>query len=183
MPDKYDFIAWIDLECADTDEYVNPILEVGLVVTDKALNEFEREYWIINPVDDFPGWQDRMSDFVRQMHTDNGLLVDVEAHGVELAEADMEISQLLDNYTTEGRMPIGGSGVGHFDMRFIREQLPQTMKRLKYWPMDIGVVRRFLRDIVEFDIGKPSEKKTHRALDDILLHIGEARKYRDSIRG
>lgn len=182
MPDKYDYIAWIDLECADTNEYLNPILEIGLIVTDKKLNELEREYWIINPDEDFPGWIDKMSDFVRDMHTKNGLLVDVEAHGVELAEADMEISQLLDNYTTDGRMPIGGSGVGHFDMRFIREQLPQTMKRLKFWSMDIGVVRRYLRDIVGVEVGKPSEDKPHRALDDIALHVEEARRYVELLR-
>lgn len=183
MADNYDFIAWIDLECSDTNEYVNPILEVGLIVTDKELNEYEREYWIINPDEDFPGWADRMSDFVCEMHTKNGLLDDVEAHGVEMAEVDQELAEVLDKYTTNGRLPAGGSGIAHFDMRFIREQLPQAAKRLRYWQIDIGAVRRYLRDLVGLEVGKPSETKTHRALDDIALHVDEARHYKRLIRG
>jgi oligoribonuclease (3'-5' exoribonuclease) len=72
---------------------------------------------------------------------------------------------------------LAGSGVGCFDMQVIRAQMPELAQRLNYYVIDVGCVRRFLRDICGVRMPELGTVN-HRALDDVQHHLAEARQFR-----
>jgi oligoribonuclease len=172
------FLAWMDLETTGSSPVSESVIEVALVVTDPDLNIRERRTWTV-----MPRMEDHlllMDPVVVDMHIKNGLLAEVlKREGVILDIADKAVSKALEPYLTNGKIPLAGSGVSHFDRRFIRRYMPHTEKRLTYAPYDIGSVRRFARLA-----GRKIEDRplTHRALDDVLDHIEEARSYIEMLR-
>ena len=170
-------IVWVDTESTGTDEFRDPLLEVALIVTTKQLTEITRASWIIrppHPLDAYP-----MVDEVREMHKRNGLLDLVATEGIPIGDVDAEMAQVLQgsNPTANHKVPLGGSGVGHFDRRFIGRQMPKVDRLLTYWCYDIGNVRRFGR-IAKIEapaVHADADRKSHRAMDDIEMHLAEAR--------
>jgi oligoribonuclease len=174
-------LAILDLETTGTDETAGSILEVGIIITDPDLTVLDEASWLVEPA---PDHLDHMNDFVLQMHTANRLLDDLMVGPTATPdEVDTDIATFLDPHTDNGRIALAGSGVGHFDSRWIRLHLPQTAKRLTYWTYDVGVIRRFLRDLVGWapDVDPPD--KPHRALDDCRLHLTELTRYRNLFQG
>lgn len=179
-PIEGDYICWIDLECTGNEDY-DKIIEVGVAITDRnfeVVDTLTRN--VLLPTTD--DWLlVNMKPVVRDMHTKNGLLDDLNRgfNAVKVQTVDDEVASLIRKYNGSNHMAFAGSGVLHFDRRFIRNEMPKTDKRLSYWALDVGVLRRWL---VYFDIKVPQAElhgaKTHRALDDILEHINEAKAYR-----
>lgn len=178
-PEDSPYICWIDLECTGN-QPTHQIIEVGLVITDRDLCVEEQRNWIIKPSE---VWEYQMNDLVREMHTENGLIRDVKMKGRPTAVVDQEIADFLHRLDNGNHIPLAGSGVSHYDRRYIRADLPKTDARLSYWSLDIGVLRRTLTMVcgVVLPEAELKEAKTHRALDDILVHIEEARVYRNWI--
>jgi len=179
-------LAWIDLETLGTDEHTDPIVEVACIVTDLGLNEPSaaswtngEATWVFDDVVKPDGWpRCALSAEVAKMHAATGLLNEID-DGRPIRHVDGELAGMLDHWTDGGRIALAGSGVAHFDGRFIRAQMPQTAKRLTYWAMDIGAVRRFATQVCGLDDRRlPDTTKTHRALDDIRHHLAEARAWR-----
>ena len=173
-------LAVIDLETTGTDENAGSILEVGVVIVGPDLVLLDVASWLVHPnPDDLAN----MDQKVVEMHRTSQLLADLEAgDNVHLLEVvDAQLSLLLDKFTIDGRIALAGSGVGHFDSRWLRRHLPHASKRLTYWAYDVGVVRRFLRDLCGWIIPPIDVEKPHRALDDAVLHLAEMRTYRDAL--
>lgn len=175
------FIFWVDLECTGSGDDED-ILEIGTVITDKELNELDARQ-IVLPLDQEKF--DNMSDVVVKMHTDNGLLADSMQRGfypssmhkdLELAQIDEELARWVRSFAGGDHMPIGGSGVAHYDRKFIKRDLPLLDKRITHYHLDVGSVRRIV-DLA--DLGWPQYhlSKSHRALDDIRQHIEETRAF------
>lgn len=184
-------MLWVDLETTGTDEAFDEVIEIGAIMTDFEFNVlgdpagFEV---IIEPTEYALGRM--MKDkVVRDMHNDNGLLGEVlNGQGKDLRTAQYDMLEWMENTlnvkkrkgpVNKFRFMLAGSGVDHFDKRFIVEHLPDVNKLLAFPTLDVGMVRRFLR----FSGVEPShdntESKDHRALGDIRLHLEEARAYRD----
>lgn len=180
-PEDSDYIAWIDLETTGNRDD-DSIIEVGFVLTDRDLNEVEAMGLTVKPWD----WNflvDRMTPVVVEMHRLNGLLDDVTLTIDRINEVDEAVSEVLRKYGKGNHIPLAGSGVAHFDRKYIRRELPKTDDLLSYWAYDIGSVRRFLR---WWGIPTPGSElrqaKTHRALDDIREHIAETKAIRDALQ-
>lgn len=115
---------------------------------------------------------------VMEMHRKNGLLQDIiDGKTVTPAEADAMIMKWLDQFTENDRthIPYGGSGVAHFDRQYITRQLPRLDKRITYWALDVGSVRRIFA--LQGASTASIDAKTHRALDDAKVHADELRWY------
>jgi oligoribonuclease len=186
------FLAWVDLETTGGDERRDPIIEAAMIITDRALVDLRTLSLVINPVYSGPrygDWKQRLDaePVVKQMHTANGLLRDL-SFGMSLAEAQNAMIETLEHYGAKGEFLLAGSGVSHFDRRMLVEQMP----RFDSWlvegkSLDVGHVRRFIRDIAERpDLIKreaaPSARKAHRALRDIQAHLAEARHYQSAFQ-
>ena len=175
--------AWIDLETTGTDETDGSVLEVGLVVATAGGTVLDFDEWLVAPD---PTHLAALDPVVYEMHRTSGLLAeieDVERSGglPPVATVDAEVAAVLDRWTVNGRIILAGSGVAHFDARWIRRHLPSTARRLTYWTWDVGVVRRFLAT-VDLALVVPPPDKAHRGLADARDHLAEWRHYRDLIR-
>lgn len=179
------YICWIDLECTGNRDD-DKIIEVGLAITDRQFvvqKTYSEVVGLSSPDRSF--LVDRMEPVVRMMHHKNGLLRDLyEDHNKSMATIDAEISAMMKGLMGTNHMPLAGSGVMHFDRRYIKAEMPKTDKQLSYWALDVGVLRRWLDyfGIQVPDAVAAGEKKTHRALDDILAHIEEAKAYKAKLR-
>lgn len=178
-----DFILWIDLETtgsADDSE----IIEVGAVLTDTKDFEITAEFSRLVQCSAEGLKQIYDNPKVTQMHTENGLLKELREGGhSSISEADKELSAWLDaNWgKSTSHIPLGGSGVSHFDRKFIARYMPLMHKRMTYWAYDVGVLRRtFL--LLSMPTWAGTEDKTHRALDDIKFHVEEYRWYCNYLR-
>jgi oligoribonuclease len=182
-------IAHIDLETTGLEERHGSVLEVGLVVTDADLRPLAE--WSTLVVPDLAHIA-VMPDVVREMHARSGLLDELDALMAARAGGrpheglltrrgtDRALSDVLSPWKVAGRLELGGSGVGHFDGRWLRAHFPRAAQMLTYWPRDVGVLRRELAAVdPELVLEQHIEgEKPHRALADIRLHVAEARAYR-----
>lgn len=170
MTDK--LYAWLDLETTGSDERRDSILEIGIAISDATFHPMATFERVIKCS---PHARDAAPIRVREMHDANGLWTAALASSFEVDEADREAMMWLKSYTDE-QFILAGSGVGHFDSRFLRQHMPATARRLTYWPMDVGVIRRFL-PLCGFDVPPAEDGKPHRALADALHHMDEVRLY------
>jgi oligoribonuclease (3'-5' exoribonuclease) len=203
MPPREDLIVFLDLETTGTDAEKDDIIEIGMVMLDATkpdypeIGSFSR---VIMPDDQaFLRMIDKK--VVREMHEANGLLdkimdirdtynqhyswdeyvklVEPYSNGKVSNDARKWIESFDDG--TGSHIPLGGSGVLHFDRRFLDYHMPVFSRRLTYWAYDVGVLRRTWQKA-----GMPvysQEAKTHRALDDARVHADEWRFYSGEIRG
>ena len=183
MP-RNDLLLFADLECTGADLALgDEIIEVGFAVYSwperKELGSFSQ---VVLP-SEFAKSRMASNPKVLEMHTINGLAADVEAgRGVSVETCDKLIDEFLLEYGTResSHIPLGGSGISHFDRPFIRKYLPLFDKRVSYWHYDVGVVRRMF--ILAGARHADDSGKTHRALDDARVHAEEFFWYMDRIK-
>lgn len=183
-----DHLAWLDLETTGSDEHADVILELGIVLTDTDLFTIGERSWVVyhENVSHLRGQADPT---VQEMHDRNGLWRD--CGNPDLADWQSEVVKDCERWlqgTTGSSKHVGlaGSGVAHFDLRFLRKQTPSLARRFTYWTLDVGVVRRSLTFAGRDDLiptAGDSTTKTHRALDDARQHLAEFRCYADLLRG
>jgi oligoribonuclease len=192
MPPREDVILFLDLETTGVDESKDEIIEIGLSLVETTEGFPEKAALSIVVQPGGLAFSRMMANkVVREMHEANGLLDVIGAGSAwrDIATVDDTAVRWLDvvagNDGSEGRepthIPLGGSGVLHFDRKFIRKYMPKLDKRLTYWAHDVGVLRRSF-----IQAGAPyasMEGKTHRALDDARVHADEFRWYQTFIKG
>jgi oligoribonuclease (3'-5' exoribonuclease) len=119
MTDRPTWLVWLDLETTGSDEDVDRILEIGFVITDEALNEKSAYQYVVRQ-DDGKNWRLASDGVVRDMHDKNGLwdaVADPEAPRLWCVElgAIADLKELGDKHD----FVLCGSGVSHFDRRFL----------------------------------------------------------------
>lgn len=181
MP-QTDIALILDIETTGNKDE-SELIEIGLVmVAVPSLNELGRLTVLVEPSQE--SFNDMLANpVVSEMHAKTGLTEDLLAgKGVTPESADTFINQWLNQFTDSPRthIPYGGSGVSHFDRKYIDRDLPRLGKRLTYWSLDVGAARRIfaLQGASTMSI----EGKTHRALDDALVHTDELRFYAEAGR-
>lgn len=124
-----------------------------------------------------------MIPVVREMHTVNGLIEDVRATDKRVDEIEDDLIAFLGGHGKPGDFTFAGSGIGHYDRRAIKAQMPRFERWLRYPNFDIGDIRRCLayagrNDLVRQGVTNvvPGEK-AHRGLADVRDHIAEAAAY------
>jgi len=178
-----DRILWIDLETSGSEEQAPgaAILEFGALLTTGA-----PDFKVLGSLDKVFGMnpeqyqQIRTWDpIVQKMHMDNGLLLkvfDAEARPLDYVQRINLASNLLgminsvDPPMSPGdRILWGGSGVAHFDRRWIKQFLPEIDGMLTHYALDVGVVRRIFESASPKPPPKVVGEKPHRALADAGL--------------
>lgn len=132
-----------------------------------------------------PAWRttvEHWSPFVRDMHTKNGLLKDLETLPKWLLPAlDSRMSNDIDRVqeqVTEPVMLLGQSPQG-VDRPFIERYLPGVASRLSYRHFDVRTLMDFFGPLgIEHGIENDQE---HRATDDVRWSLSVARAYRDRV--
>lgn len=187
-------MLWIDLETTGDRPDEDAILEVGWMLTDYYNFEDvldDGQHWVV--FQPFPYKHLVTVPAVYEMHTNSGLFDDLDNPDfpkASLLAIEAEIIATMEQYGDDNtKWVIAGSGVSQLDAHFIRWQMPMLHAALAYFYMDIGQVRRFLRDMVDFKLSLEAEEHYrhvreigHRAYDDIKAHHMEAVLIRDELR-
>ncbi len=174
-----DYIVWVDCEMTGLEVTIDEICEIGVVVTDGNLNVQDPGLQIvIKPSDAALA---NMGDFVKQMHTDSGLIEEIP-EGITIAEAEQQVLEYIKQWVTDERTaPLAGNSIGT-DRMFLNRQMPQLDKFLHYRNIDVSSLKELSRrwfPRVYFQL--PKKTGNHRALADILESIQELRYYRKAI--
>ena len=174
-----DYIVWVDCEMTGLEITVDEICEIGVVVTDGELNVLDPGLQLV--IKPSRKALRNMGDFVRQMHTDSGLLEEIPK-GISMAKAENQVLEYIKQWVSEERTaPLAGNSIGT-DRMFLNRQMPNLDKFLHYRNIDVSSLKELSRrwfPRVYFQL--PKKNGNHRALADILESIQELRYYRKAI--
>ncbi len=174
-----DYIVWVDCEMTGLEVTVDEICEIGVVVTDGELNVIDPGLQLV--IKPSEAALQNMGDFVRQMHTDSGLIEEIP-QGITISQAEQQVLDYIKQWVTEDRTaPLAGNSIGT-DRMFLNRQMPLLDKYLHYRNIDVSSLKELTRrwyPRVYFQL--PKKTGNHRALADILESIQELRYYRKAI--
>ncbi|WP_226345229.1 oligoribonuclease [Agilicoccus flavus] len=176
---RTDRIVWIDCEMTGLSLTDDALVEVAVVVTDFELEPLgEGVDVVIAPP---AAALEQMGDFVRKMHTDSGLLPELE-HGTTMQEAQDKVLAYVREWVPEPRKaPLGGNTVGT-DRAFLARDMPELEGHLHYRNVDVSTIKELARRwYPRAYFGSPEKHGGHRALGDILDSLAELRYYREAV--
>ena len=178
-PPSPDRLAWLDLEMTGLDTANHTIVEIAVLITDSELTFIDDGIDLV--IHATPEELARMDDFVTTMHTKSGLLPQIEASTLALADAGTQVLEYLRPRVAESSAPLCGNSIG-VDRRFLDRYLPEVDQYLHYRSIDVSslkeLARRWNPRVLK---GAPGKKSSHRALDDIRESIEELRYYREHL--
>lgn len=172
-----DRIIWIDCEMTGLDKQADALVEIAVLVTDGDLNILgEGVDVVIRPPAEALA---QMNDFVRQMHTDSGLLDELEG-GMTLEQAQAEcLAYIREHCPEQGRAPLAGNSVGT-DRAFLEKDTPELADWLSYRTIDVSSLKELAkRWFPRIFFNTPAKHGGHRALADIRESIQELKYYRE----
>jgi oligoribonuclease len=124
---------WMDVETTGTDPKRDSILEIGLLFTDDQLNPLDEGFHsVIKTKRNF-----KPTDFIRGMHTPNGLLAECAAPDAPSREqADMAARAYIAPHIGE-RIIAAGSSV-RFDRDFLDAFDPELLSPVYHRSLDVS---------------------------------------------
>jgi oligoribonuclease len=172
-------LVWIDCEMTGLNPEADCLVEVAVVITNSELEILDEGFdVVIKPRED--SWQN-MNDFVRNMHTESGLINEV-ADGVSLEEAEQLVLDYIKQFVPNAKeAPLAGNTIGT-DRMFLNRYMPELDNYLHYRNIDVSSIKELTRrwyPRVYFQM--PKKEGGHRALADILESIQELRYYREAV--
>ncbi len=171
--------VWIDLETTGLDIEKDTIIEIGMIVSD--IN-FQAEYFYDAIVDSFD--PKAISSYVRKMHARSGLTAEMQdmTSFPGIAAAEQAFLVMLESIQAEAGedeltfYPAGSSV--HFDLDFIRRDMPTFYSRLSHRHLDLTSVKIGIECAdPKFKNKVKQQGKPHRAFGDICTDYEFARKY------
>jgi oligoribonuclease len=171
-----DRLVWIDCEMTGLDLQIDELVEVAVVITDYDLVPVDPGFSIVIKPDQ-TAW-DHMGDFVREMHTESGLITEIP-NGKSLAEAEYEVLEYILRYVpTASSAPLAGNTIGT-DRMFLAKYMPRVDSHLHYRSVDVSSLKELARHwFPRIYFSAPPKNGGHRALADILESIRELEYYR-----
>jgi oligoribonuclease len=170
----------MDLEMTGLEPQRHVIVEIATLLTDDQLNVIAEGPDLV--IHASPEQLAEMGTFVTEMHTTSGLLAEVIASKVTVAQAAAKTLEFLKAHIAEPRsVPLCGNSIGT-DRRFLQEYMPELESFLHYRNVDVSTIkelaRRWKPDVVA---ALPEKASSHRALDDIRESISELIHYRNTL--
>ena len=176
MSDAEPTLVWVDLEMTGLDVESCAIIEMAVVVTRSDLEpvaELERVIW---QPDEVLG---RMSPFVREMHTKNGLLDKVRASRASVTDVENEAVALIAAHAPFREGILAGNSI-HADRRFLARYMPTFERFLHYRQIDVSTLKVLTRAWYPASVAFEKAGQEHTALADIRASIAELRHYRQT---
>lgn len=172
-------LVWIDCEMTGLDVDNDGICEIAVIVTDFELNPLHPGFeLVVNPGE---AAMAHMGDFVRNMHTQSGLIERI-AEGVSVADAEAQVIAYVQQHVTGGRRAIVAGNTIGMDRRFITKYMPQLDEALHYRSVDVSTIKELARQWYPAAFfATPKKQGGHRALADIAESIQELAYFREAV--
>ena len=170
-------LAWMDLEMTGLDTGIHHIVEIATIITDDDLKIIaEGPDLVVHQPEEILA---SMDSVVIKMHTKSGLLDQIRASTIPLAEAGEQTLAFLKEHIPAARtVPLCGNSIGT-DRRFLDRYLPDIETYLHYRSIDVSTLKELARrwnpPVLK---AIPKKETAHRALDDIRESINELRHYK-----
>ena len=179
MASHNDRLVWIDCEMTGLDLTIDELVEVAVVITDYDLLPLDPGLSIVIKPDQSA--LDTMNDFVRNMHTESGLITEIP-NGVSLADAEFAVLEYILKFVpTSHSAPLAGNTIGT-DRAFINKFMPRVDAHLNYRSVDVSSIKELSRRwFPRVYFNAPAKNGGHRALADILESIRELDYYRKAV--
>ena len=179
MANEQPNLIWIDCEMTGLSLQSDALVEIAVLVTDSELNLIGEGIDLVIHATD--SQLEGMSDFVREMHTNSGLITEIP-HGITMAAAEAKIIAYLESASTiAGKSPLAGNSVG-VDRAFIDRDMPLLGAYLHYRTIDVSSIKELARRWnPKAYFNAPAKTGNHRALGDIQDSIAEMAYYRSAI--
>ena len=174
-----DRLVWIDCEMTGLNPANDELVEVAVVITDYELTVLDPGFQVvIKPSGEALSG---MGDFVRQMHTDSGLLEEIPK-GQSLEAAETLVFDYITSLVPEpGLAPMAGNTIGT-DRVFIHKEMPSVHEHLHYRNIDVSTIKELSkRWLPPAYFMAPAKNGGHRALADIRESIRELQYYREAV--
>ncbi len=177
-------MVWLDLEMTGLDHRRHRIVEIATVITDDSLDVIATGPSLV--VGASQADLDAMDPEVHTMHSTTGLLDEITASSITVADAQERTLAFVTEHVPEPRTaPLCGNSIGT-DRRFLDQYMPALEEHLHYRVVDVSSIKelakRWRPDVATAwaDLSRSRAGTTkHRALDDVLESIDELRFYRD----
>lgn len=167
-------LVWIDMEMTGLDPEADAVLEIACIITGPDLQPVAETAAVIHQP---PEVLARMSEFVRDMHTRNGLLDRVRASATSLREAEQQVLALVRRHCAARQGVLAGNSI-HQDRRFMIRHMPELEAYLHYRQVDVSslkvLVQAWYPALPKFE----KADKDHTALADIRQSLAELTYYR-----
>ena len=170
-----DKLVWIDCEMTGLSLETDALVEVSALVTDYELNVLgDGVDLIIKPPAEA---LDQMDDFVRNMHTNSGLITELDA-GLPLREAEEQVLDYGRQHDREPRKaPLAGNTIGT-DRMFLARDMVELETWMHYRVVDVSSIKELTRQwYPRAYFAAPAKRGHHRALVDIQESIEELKYY------
>ena len=179
MANEQPNLIWIDCEMTGLSLKNDRLVEIAVLVTDSELNLIGEGIDVV--IHATESQVEGMNDFVREMHTNSGLITEIPK-GISLAAAEAKIIAYLESASTvAGKSPLAGNSVG-VDRAFIDRDMPFLSAYLHYRTIDVSSIKELARRWnPKAYFNAPAKTGNHRALGDIQDSIAELAYYRSAI--
>jgi oligoribonuclease len=170
----------MDLEMTGLEPERHVIVEIATVVTDDDLVIVAEGPDLVLHAS--PEQLAHMGDFVTEMHTKSGLLPQISASTITVAEAEAATLAFVQQHVPEARtVPLCGNSIGT-DRRFLQDYMPTLEAYLHYRNVDVSTIKelakRWYPEVLD---AMPEKESAHRALDDVRESIAELDYYRGAL--
>lgn len=192
--------VFCDIETTGLDPATDLILEIALVVTDKDLNEIAGEGMGSYKARITNGYGPcgtplhhlilAKNDYVREMHTKNGLLEELDSLPpqirLSMAEIDDEMCAWIgrfpppppDERGRPGKLIIAGASID-FDKGFLGVRAPKFHAMLSHQRRDVSSDKMMFKDAIGMEFEKA---EAHRAMADVQESLTAARAMMAELR-
>ncbi len=172
-----DNLVWLDMEMTGLDPNSCVPIQVAIIITDSELKELgSLELTIWQPDSSL----ETIEPFVRQMHTDNGLLNAVRKSETSLAEAQKRRMDLVTKWCPYRSGVLAGNSI-HVDRRFLIKYFPAFDGFLHYRMVDVSSIKELGRRWYGPSSAFNKTGGNHTALSDIRESIAELKHYRQKM--
>lgn len=169
-------MVWIDLEMTGLSPERNVILEIATIITEPDLTIVAEGPAI--PVTASENDLRAMTDEVRSLHEQSGLILAVQSAKRSVEQAQKETLNFVKKYCEPQAAVLAGNSVWA-DKMFLRRYMPDLNAYLHYRLVDVSSVKLLVRswypDSTHLEFKKA---ENHRALDDIRESIAELKHYK-----
>ncbi|MDR0717463.1 MAG: oligoribonuclease, partial [Azoarcus sp.] len=142
MAQDANHLIWIDLEMTGLDPGRDRIIEIGLVITNSAL-DIVAEAPVI-AVHQADAVLDAMDEWNKNTHGRSGLIERVRASTISEAEAEAAMLAFLGQWVPKGISPMCGNTVCQ-DRRFLARYMPAFEAWFHYRNLDVSTLKELAK--------------------------------------